>query len=1525
MAKWREEDVFRAKSVDMKDFLGQHEGFTFKSDGHCVQHDSLYVGKDNRWFWNSRTDSRGNKMHGNNAIDYISLVYGKSFDEAMAFMGYVPVDSRESIPVTPKREYVQHTADVTVQSKELVLPEKADDDKKAMAYLIKSRGIDANIVKALIDNKLIYQEKLHNNVVFVGMDEENNPKFACLRGTVTNTSKPFRMDCSGSDKKYAFKLVGEEKNSIYVFEAPIDALSQASIDNIKSGNPEEWKKHNYLALSGAATDKALEHYLSSHPEIKEIHFCLDNDETGRNCTKSYMDKYNQLGYTTYDNTSSFGKDINDELKELIANPNLYSANISEKEVQPTKETKATINEYSNISSYKEIKSRYQSEEVFSKEDALIISQMLDERNIAHMGYLKSDGVWMIVSKENASVLDAVIEEFKNLEVKPHIEAPVSETLKTEEKNNIIGNTSYRNLGGKSELVYYSRLNNEYAKAIGKELDNAGIKYSGRIYGNTTTLTINKKDSESFDKIAKSVEETMKEEGKDVSDLRSKATDELIEQIKQGMHDIRNNPEKLKQYLDTMAKFHNYSVGNIIAICMQKPDAQLVASYTRWKNEFGHQVNKGEKGIKILAPNKYEKKGNDIITDIDNKIKKSRTASATIGAYTFEKNGNEYVISVGFGNTKQILSTNADKNEVINFVEKNISNRVLSYRIESVFDISQVSPIMVKDENGKEVIHPKAKSAKFSIVGDVKESDKETVMRIYEAVARTSSCNIVIEKMGSANGYYSPTSNTIAIKETLSPTHALKTLIHERAHEIFDNPDEQQKNPSTREAQEVRAESVAYTVCAKYGIDSSDYSFPYLAGWDGTKDESVFAKEMQKIKVEADKLIKAIDAELENMQEKSIEEIISESKYINNCIFTMPEPEQNVELASDEEPEQSAEVVSSEQTQEITDDEEPISEELESQEEEQSPEQVSDDKEVIESESEIENTATGFTLTVIWSEHPDIKDNTVYNFADFNNEIARLDKQQQENRQKSDWNGLWYYKTKFQIDGMIDDKPFSYEGRYDIGDGDGTLINHIKECYDYELRNADKTRTLLKMSDEQYKEHIDNCKTILTKLVPELEKECVSSEKYLGKDLDFIPDNLYCIESPLDGVYADYTITHISKNTGKITPVSIKDNAFMSKTAAMEKLTEIAGKNVILVDTETMVKLAEHALWEEPKSFNKVLDDYKEQHKKVKVSVELYHLKNDIRAENNAIDYESFTEVIGKVANINNYEKKAEFDLAVDNSKNDAALIAESVFKNSNQIEKRFGIREIAVGDVLVIDKQPVYVDECCMLPIDKEAFESDIEAHTRDEHYNINNFKNDYSLNAKEAINAIAKSRNLELSDKEINVISMLDKRVSDFPDEINNESIKKYLSTSISQANQIISSKETLGQITATRSPMLKKYVGQLMPVSELNSIIAQEKQLFESAKQKNDKLSNLSLKTDIATFAYVKRNGIDEICATNFTMLIGKEQYKDLSSKMDDVFTKRMSISKSDKETIYQLKYNHLKDCGKASVKEERYAERL
>lgn len=1512
MAKWRDDDIFRAKSADMKDFLGQHEGFTFRSDGHCVQHDSLYIGKDNRWFWNSRTDNKGNKLHGNNAIDYICAVYNKSFDEAMEFMGYTPTDKEHISVSSPKREYVQHIPDVNIEPpKELALPEKAEDDKKAMAYLIKSRGIDANIVKELIDKKLIYQEKLHNNVVFVGMDEENNPKFACLRGTVTTASKPFRMDCTGSDKKYAFKLIGEERNSVFVFEAPIDALSKATIDNIKTANSNEWKKHTYLALSGAATDKALEHYLSVNPEIKEIHFCLDNDETGRNCTKEYIEKYSKLSYSTFDDVTAYGKDINDELKELIANPNLYSTATIEKEV------KAAINEYSNVSSYREIKLRYQSEEVFSKEDALVISHMLNERNIPHMGYLKSDGVWLSVSKENAAILDSVIEEFKQLENKPHIEAPVSETLKTEENNNIIGNTPYRKLGEKGDLAYYSRLNNEYAKAIGKELDKANIKYSGRVYGNTTTLTINKRDRESFDKVAKAVEDKMKEDGKDVSDLRSKATDELIEQIKQGMQEVRNNPEKFKKYLDTMAKFYNYSVGNIIAICMQKPEAQLIASYTKWKNEFGYQVNKGEKGIKILAPNKYEKKGEDIITDIDKKIKISRNSSATIGAYTFEKNGNNYTISVGFGNSKQILNADATKNDVINFVEKNISNHVLSYRVESVFDISQVSPIMVKDENGKEVPHPKAQNAKLTMLGEVKESDRETVMRLYEAVARTSKCAIIIENTGNANGYYSPDESKIAIKSSLEPTHALKTLIHERTHEIFDNLEEQKKNPSTRSESEVRAESVAYTVCAKYGIDSSEYSFPYLTGWDGTKDEAVFAKEMQKIKVEADKLIRAIDTELENMQDKSIEEITAESPYINNCIFAEPEEEKNIEVSLNEESEQSEAV----QTEQAEQSDETISEAKESQEEPHTSETSSDEK-----DNTKEKAMTALTLTVIWSEHPDIKDNTIYNFADFNNEIARLDKKQQDNRQKSDWNGLWYYKTKFQIDGMIEGEPFSYEGRYDIGDGDGTIIDHIKDCYSYELKNAEKTRTLLKMSDEQYKEHIDKCNMILNKLVPELEKQCSSCEKYLGKDLDFIPDNLYCIESPLDGTYPDYKITHLSKYTGKIVPESIKNNSFDSKSSAMNKLNEITGRNVIVVDYETMVELAEHAIWEEPKEFNKVLSAYQEQHKKIKASIEIYQLKDTIRAENSVVDYESFTEVMGKTVNICNYEKKVEFDLAVDSSKSDGVLVAESVAKNSKQIEKKFGVR-VAVGDVVTVNKQPYYVDKGCMLDIKQDEFESKLELHTSNEQYNLNDFKNDYALNAEKAISAIAKSRNIEVNSKEIKVMAMLDRRVSNFPSDINNDSIRKYLSTSISQANTIINSKETLGQITATRSPMLRKYVGELMPLSKLNSIIAQEKQLVESGKLKKAELGDIALKTDIATFAHIKRQGADEICTTNFRMHIAKENYKDLYSKIDDVLTKRMSMSKINKEAIYQLKYTHLKDCSKAfkdSIKEKHNMER-
>ena len=171
-----------------------------------------------------------------------------------------------------------------------------------------------DIVNALITKEMLYED-ISGNLVFVGLDENNKPRFASLRGT--NENNNYRADCKGSDKRYSFRMMAEKpKRSIYVFESPIGAISQASIKNIEAGNNQAWKHDNRLSLSGTSLI-AMDFYLQTNKAIKELILCLDNDEAGRKATAAIIDKYTRQGYKVVDEPPK-AKDYSEDLQVLRA-------------------------------------------------------------------------------------------------------------------------------------------------------------------------------------------------------------------------------------------------------------------------------------------------------------------------------------------------------------------------------------------------------------------------------------------------------------------------------------------------------------------------------------------------------------------------------------------------------------------------------------------------------------------------------------------------------------------------------------------------------------------------------------------------------------------------------------------------------------------------------------------------------------------------------------------------------------------------------------------------------------------------------------------------------------------------------------------------------------------------------------------------------------------------------------------------------------------------------------------------------
>lgn len=309
-----------ANNTDLVSYL-ESKGFQFKKVGTSYKPivRSPYSGDmsslsifENRKGWKRWSIGE----HGGDAISFLQMNMGMSFQEAV-----LELTSGQSFALPPVSSAPTHKS--IPEEKVLELPKKCEGKySRAFAYLSKTRCIDSNVIAAMFSEKKIYQDE-RNNVVFVGFNEDNKAAFACVRGT--NTSVQYRGDCDGSDKRYAFSMDGKgDSGKLYVFEAPIDLLSHATMANKITKKPEAWQAHSRISLAGTS-DVALEHYLKSHTEVKEIHFVLDNDKAGQEAAEKYCKKYADLGYTTKNHVLKH-KDMNEELKAFLNGKSLVKKN-----------------------------------------------------------------------------------------------------------------------------------------------------------------------------------------------------------------------------------------------------------------------------------------------------------------------------------------------------------------------------------------------------------------------------------------------------------------------------------------------------------------------------------------------------------------------------------------------------------------------------------------------------------------------------------------------------------------------------------------------------------------------------------------------------------------------------------------------------------------------------------------------------------------------------------------------------------------------------------------------------------------------------------------------------------------------------------------------------------------------------------------------------------------------------------------------------------------------------------------------
>lgn len=293
-------------------------------------------------------------------------------------------------------------------------------------------------------------------------------------------------------------------------------------------------------------------------------------------------------------------------------------------------------------------------------------------------------------------------------------------------------------------------------------------------------------------------------------------------------------DKFKTFLNCMARFHSYSLNNTLLIAMQKPDATLVAGYTAWQKNFGRQVRKGEKAIRILAPTPYRKKMEVAVID------------PATGQARLNPDGTKAT------ELKEIM--------------------VPAFKVVNVFDAAQT--------DGK----PLPTLGVNELTGDVRQYEM-----FFEALKRSSPVPISFEQIDSgAKGYYHTVDHRIALQEGMSQVQTIKTAVHEISHSLMHSKGPKELSPDdprlTRNVKEVEAEAVAYTVSQHYGIETSDYTFAYILSWSQGKDTSELKASLDRIRQAADELITTIDGHIAELQkEQSWEHLTADDVKNIQCV------------------------------------------------------------------------------------------------------------------------------------------------------------------------------------------------------------------------------------------------------------------------------------------------------------------------------------------------------------------------------------------------------------------------------------------------------------------------------------------------------------------------------------------------------------------------------------------------------------------------------------------------------------------
>lgn len=445
----------------------------------------------------------------------------------------------------------------------------------------------------------------------------------------------------------------------------------------------------------------------------------------------------------------------------------------------------------------------------------------------------------------------------------------------------------------------------------------------------------------------------------------KEMEDITNRLEAGIKELFES-EKYRNYLLTMAKFHNYSVNNTVLIHMQMPHSQMVASYKAWKEKFNRQVKKGEKAIRILAPIEVKSNMNIEVEKIDPVTKLP----------VLDENGEPVT-------------------EIKNLKE-------LRFKLVPVFDVSQTEgeplPTITESLNG----------------------NIENYEVFIEALKSVSPFPISFARLNeNTDGRcIFGNENRIEIREGMSEVQTVSAAIHEITHSILhkkENDKLEKADNKSLKTKEVEAESVSYVVCQHYGIETSANSFGYVASWSSGKELTELKNSLETIRSTAAEIINGIDEHFAQIKK----EREAENKL---------ETETKTALDPASEP----------------------------------------------------------TVTIIWSENGHFQDGETMSILQANNIIKTLD---EENFERPG-----YDKTTFRIDFVINGESHNYEGRQDLGDGDGSLIDHIEKFCLYYKDNEEWNNYILhndgKEALEAEKAKLD---MLLNEFVPYLKLHCNLSE------------------------------------------------------------------------------------------------------------------------------------------------------------------------------------------------------------------------------------------------------------------------------------------------------------------------------------------------------------------------------------------------------------------------------------------------